>query len=668
MNNNSSVIRKVLFSVSSIVTVIAVSVAFLVTTERADSVEKSVQQDIQTSTEQVASGIHEFFRERSRVVTSLISDPFVNGWFESYQQRGADISADLGYQNVVKQFKAVSTQDPTIKSVFYAPQATHEYFDINGRYNDAEYFTNKRPWWSEALQRDRLFITKPEIDANDKSIVTSIKSTVYGSNNQLLGVAGIDILSSEIKHKLIDNMQYQGLGFGFLFSQDGQIITFPDQQNRLDMGELPKLAAIDNKYSDANGFAQLMQSSQSKKQLLSHVTWQNEQYLVFVTSIEDEVMDLDWRVAFMVPQYVIDNPVNDSILSSILAVVFIVLATSAVVVFTIQKLLTNPLKQVVKAMDDIASGDGDLTQRIQMDRNDELGQLSDSFNLFVGNIQDIIKKCNDTTGQVIEESNGVSHLVDDFGHNLGEQKGYIEQIAAAATEMTQTVHGISDNAQTALEYATKATAESEQGRSLAMNATTLMSELSDDVAVAADVVEALHKNSESITAMLGVIKGIADQTNLLALNAAIEAARAGEQGRGFAVVADEVRTLASRTQTSTVDIEEIIATLHASAAEAVQAMNVGKEKSLAGVDMIEQVNDKLSEINQAIALIEEQSNETASSTREQATASEEISRQTVAVNELADLTFAQTTDMASRSDTQRKITQELERTISQFNV
>ncbi len=370
----------------------------------------------------------------------------------------------------------------------------------------------------------------------------------------------------------------------------------------------------------------------------------------------------------MVPEHIISDPVNDSIITSIIMVILVVVITSGVMVFAIKKLLTNPLMKIVHAMDDIATGDGDLTQRIDMKRNDELGQLSASFNLFVENIQKIIKQCSHTTEQVLQESDGMNSLVSEFTRNVTEQKGYIEQIATAATEMTQTIHGISENAQMALDHATKATTESIEGRELALGATTLMGELSKDVSIAADVVSDLHKNSESISAMLAVIKSIAEQTNLLALNAAIEAARAGEQGRGFAVVADEVRTLASRTQDSAADIEKIIATLHQSAESAVQAMNVGKDKTDQGVTLIHQVNDKLLQISDAIRLIEEQSNETASTTREQALASDEISSQTVAVNELADTTVSQTREMSSKSNVQREITLELNKTISQFIV
>ena len=668
MSNRPSVMRKVLLSVSSIISVIAIIVAFTVTSERAETVKSSVLKDIRISTLEASDGIHEFFRERSRVVTSLQSNPFVNEWFANYTERGSNIADDPSYQQIVKLFKSESQYDPMIKSVFYAPKATHEYFDLNGRYNDPNYSTSVRPWWHEALSKDRLFITNPEIDANDKSIVTSIKTTVYDDNRALLGVMGIDILASEIRHSLIDTMKFQGQGYGFLFTADGQLISFPDSQNRIDMSSLPKLNVVDTSIEGAAGFTELMTVAEREQETLTHVTWQGEEYLVFVTSVTDDKLALDWRVGFMLPQQVIDAPVYRSIWTSALAVVVIILITAGVMLFTIQKLLTTPIQQIARAMDDIATGDGDLTQRIHMNRNDELGQLSDSFNLFVENIQNIVKQSKTTTEKVLVESSDVSVLVGDFANNVSEQKGYIEQIATAATEMTQTIHGISDNAQAALDHATQASSESADGQQLAAKATQLMTDLTSDVSTAADVVEELHHNSQSITAMLEVIKGIAEQTNLLALNAAIEAARAGEQGRGFAVVADEVRTLASRTQESTGEIEEIIAKLHSSAAKAVDAMHIGRDKTSQGADIINQVNDKLIQINQAIALIEEQSNETASATREQVSASDEITRQTVAVSELADSNVSQTHNVAQKSAEQRDITDQLNKMIAQFTV
>ncbi|GLX84978.1 methyl-accepting chemotaxis protein [Thalassotalea loyana] len=668
MKNRPSVVRKVLLSISGIIAVIAIAVAYFVTSERAATVEQTVTQEIRRATQQAGYGIHEFFRERSRVVTSLQGNPFVNDWFSRYSERGSFIDNDQQYQQIVQLFKYESDYDPLIKSVFYAPAATYEYFDINGRYNDPNYFTSKRPWWFEALEKDRLFITNPEIDANDGSIVTSIKTTVYSPSRTLLGVMGIDILASEIKSGLIDKMHYQNEGFGFLYTADGRIISFPDDGNKIDMSTLPTLDQVDNLISHAKGFKALLNRSKPQKELLTTVEFKGEEYLALVSPITDETMALDWRVGFMVPMHAINDPVTKTTYSSIFSVILVLLLTSGVIFITIQRLLTKPLKRVTAAMDDIATGDGDLTKRIDINTNDELGQLSQSFNTFVENIQQIIGQCNDTTQKVMTESDQVSHLVEDFSSTVGMQKGYIEQIATAATEMTQTIHGISDNAQTSLDYATKASQESQEGKVLADDANALMSDLANEVSHSTDVVNALHKNSESISEVLEVIKNIAEQTNLLALNAAIEAARAGEQGRGFAVVADEVRTLASRTQDSTGDIEKIIAKLQESASGAVSAMTVGKEKTKQGVTVISQVSEKLAQINEAIALIEEQSNEAASTIKEQASASDEITQQTISVNELADQAVTQTSDMANKSQAQKAVTLELTETISQFKV
>ncbi|WP_117234887.1 methyl-accepting chemotaxis protein [Vibrio maerlii] len=668
MNLLNSIAKKLVLAIATILVIISAIVSYFAVSQRAESVEAEVLQHVELETGQTASTIREFFRERSRVVTTLAETPFLNDWFADYTERGSYIEDDAEYQSIVKMFAGVSQHDPLIKSVFYAPANTFEYFDINGRYNDANYYTNKRPWWFEALEIDRLFITEPQIDANDKSIVTSIKTTVKTNQGKLVGVLGIDILGTEIKEKLIDKMAYQGQGTGFLITSEGQIIALNDRQNMIDMSKLPTLDQVDRIVPNSSGFSELLNQAQRSDTLSGSVVFNGVEQEVFVQSIKDTTMNLDWRIGFMVPESMISGPVKATLWGTLGFIVTMVVITCVILMALINLVLTKPMNKVVSAMDDIATGEGDLTQRLDYAHNDELGRLSDSFNTFVDNIQTTIRLSLSATNQVATGSDELQKVVGSFGTTVSGQKSFIEQIATASTEMSQTINGIADSAQTAQCYSEDATARAQEGKEVVDQATQLMNALYEDVSKTEQDVTVLHENVTAISNVLGVIKGVAEQTNLLALNAAIEAARAGEQGRGFAVVADEVRTLAQRTQESTVNIESIIDRLQTSASETVESMKVGRDKAEQGVVMIADVDQKLNDIREAAELIKTQSQEIASMVKEQAIASEDITQQTVSVDQLAEESVTSTAEMENKIQQQVRVIDSLNETISKFKV
>lgn len=668
MNIFNTIAKKLIISIAAILLLISIIVSVLNINSRIKEVELDVTQDVTLVVDAAAHQIREFFRERSRVVTSLMVNHTMNDWFANYTERGSNIDQDPTYRSIVSMFKDVSAHDPAIKSVFYAPANTHEYFDINGRYNDLSYYTTNRPWWPEALSIDRLFITQPQIDANDKSIVTSVKTTVKDDSGKLIGVLGIDILANRIKSDLIDRLSYQNEGVGFLFSSNGDLIAFNDNSGQIDMSKLPKIDQIDSIFANTKGFDQVWQRSKSSDFVTLDVIYKGEEQRVFIQPITDNTMDLDWRIGFMVPSTMISEPVNQRIVSAIGSAFAILAFVCVLMTVVINHLLTKPMQSVVAAMDDIATGKGDLTQRLDATSQDELGQLSRSFNAFLTNIQNTVKTTRSASEQVNVESEQIALLSTQLASSVEQQKLSIEQIATASTEMSQTISGIADNAKMASQYAQEATDSTLQGHKIVDQTTDLMRDLYSDVSNSEEVVSVLNNDVASISSVLEVIKGVAEQTNLLALNAAIEAARAGEQGRGFAVVADEVRTLASRTQASTVDIETIITKLQSSAVGAVESMHVGRERAEKGVEIIAKVNTTLQEISKVVQRIDSQSQEIASMVQEQAVASGEITQQTHSVDEIAQATVQGTSNIIDKIESQRSVVNELNSTINRFKL
>lgn len=321
---------------------------------------------------------------------------------------------------------------------------------------------------------------------------------------------------------------------------------------------------------------------------------------------------------------------------------------------------------VEKAANTLA--EGDLTARVDLNSKDEIGHIANAFNRMAEKFNSAINEVKDSISQLAAAAEETSVVNAQTTSNINQQQMETSQVATAITEMNATVHEVARSAVAAAEAARKADITFDEGKLVVDRIIDAITELANEVEQSSLVIRELEHESENIGSVLDVIKGIAEQTNLLALNAAIEAARAGEQGRGFAVVADEVRTLAGRTQQSTREIEEMINRLQTGANKAVQVMESGKQKSLRGVEQAAAAGEALKTINQAVEQINTMNTQIASAAEEQSAVTEEINRNIVNINQVAEQTSEGSKQAALASDDLARLAEQLKKLVSQFTV
>ncbi|MBL1274733.1 MAG: methyl-accepting chemotaxis protein [Ectothiorhodospiraceae bacterium] len=330
--------------------------------------------------------------------------------------------------------------------------------------------------------------------------------------------------------------------------------------------------------------------------------------------------------------------------------------------------ITKPLKQTTAAMNDIAQGEGDLTRRLKSTGRDEIAELGSAFNRFAEKVQDMVRQVSGSTTQLASAAEQMSVITDETHQGVQDQHAQIEEVATAINEMAATAQEVATSAASAAEAAHNADDESNQGRRVVQETIDTIDSLATDIGKAVGVINQLEENSDNIGGVLDVIRGIAEQTNLLALNAAIEAARAGEQGRGFAVVADEVRTLAHRTQESTQEIQSMIESLQQGARNAVEVMNQSNERTQLCVEKAASAGTSLTSITSSVNQINEMNLQIATAAEEQTSVAEEINRNVLQINTLVEGTAAGARQTSSASVELTTLASELQTLIRQFKI
>ena len=641
-------------------------VSAILVAKESDRTRMQIDADITALVELKATEISHYFVAKGQIIHSVFAEPGLKDWFSQYKNRRSDLTQDKQYHNIISHFNYFSSQDSDIKSVFFGSANTFEYFDLNGRYDgDANYYTNKRPWWQEAIDQAGLFVGDPAVDANDGSISATVKTAVYDNKGVLLGIGGMDILIDTIGKNLLAPIKYRKQGQAFLMTDEGKLVYFPGFSDAFPPGS--QASAIDSKFSDSEGFKALSQQMQNQAEGFADVTFEGVKQRVSFVTVGGDYPKQQWHLAFMLPQAVIDAPVTAAFWNACFMAIGII-ALVAITVWMMMLPFRRQLGKLLDAMQDIAQGDSDLSQRIHMEREDELGQLGGAFNQFAEKVQKMLLETRNLSQEVNAGVQDARRVCNTAVSSVSQQKQQIDSVATAATEMAHTSQEMAASAQRASDFADSAQVQAHDGARIVSLATEGMKTLSERVIEAARVIKHLRGSSEQIGEVLSVIRGIAEQTNLLALNAAIEAARAGEQGRGFAVVADEVRTLASRTQDSTANIQGIIQTLQKSAEQAEQVMQLGVEQASTGQALTTQVESALNDITAAITSIQQQTVEISNAIGQQAVVAEEVACNVENVRGLSDESLHSSQELSQSLTVFENVMGSLTKNIGQFKI
>ena len=375
----------------------------------------------------------------------------------------------------------------------------------------------------------------------------------------------------------------------------------------------------------------------------------------------------DMHGAFEVirPLAAADAKLRSNLISATLIIVVMAALALLGTWWLIERQVTRPIRNAVNQILR-AEESGDLTFRLDESGRCELGQMSRGFNRFLAKVQNLVREVAGSSSQLASAANQLAAVTHETRDGLMRQHSETDQVATAMNEMSATVQEVARNTSAAAESAHQAEDEARKGSKVVTQTIEAIDALAREVDKVGGVIAKLESDSENIGVVLDVIRGIAEQTNLLALNAAIEAARAGEQGRGFAVVADEVRTLAQRTQKSTEEIQQMIQKLQAGAVEAVKVMEEGRNQAERSVEQAAKAGESLQAITRAVTTITDMNTQIASAAEEQSAVAEEMNRNVVNISGVADQTAQGAQQTASASEQLAALAAQLQSMIGQF--
>ncbi|MDQ1886575.1 methyl-accepting chemotaxis protein [Aeromonas salmonicida] len=512
----------------------------------------------------------------------------------------------------------------------------------------AGYDPRQRPWYQDANSTGKLVITSPYVDAANSRLVTTIAQPFQRGNAK--GVIAGDITIDDLVSDILA-IELEGT-YTMLLDSNGTIIAHPNKDLvRKQSTELfPELTSTKIKEYGNNGtISERMVSGKSSVFDLTPIPNTNWYYGIVV----------DKAIAYQSVDHMITSAIWQGCLTLIIVATLSYLAISNFLL---------PLNTLGATIADLSRGHGDLTNRINIERKDEVGAVASHVNLFIDRIHEMVQDIAHSAQHLNQQAISSHKMVEQSNHELGRQQNDITQIATAVHEMSATASDVANHAEQTAEAARTSAGSCEEGKQVIVRNQHSITHLATQVEHASCIILDLEKNTQEINAILSTIQGIAEQTNLLALNAAIEAARAGEQGRGFAVVADEVRSLSGRTHHATIEIRNMIETLQLNTRSAVGTMQESKVLAQHSVDDASNATQALEQITLSIEHIFNMATQIASAAEEQRAVTDEVSRNIQAVKDVSDVLAEQAQQSNLLTNQLQSITGELNNQVGMFHI